>query len=103
MSKKFLLVVVLVAFGLVIGCGGEKEETTDQSQAENAVETKLVKDAVCGMNVDPATSTIKAEYESKSYYFCSEGCKEKFEANPAEFAVAEAAEHDHGEGADHVH
>ncbi len=102
MGKIVVLIVALLAFCMVLGCGGgDKEETADQGAAE----TVLVKDAVCGMNVDPSKSTIKADYKEKTYHFCSEGCKEKFEANPAEFVMAAADEkaHDHGDGQEHQH
>lgn len=44
------------------------------------------KDPVCGMDVDPATATQKSEYQGKTYYFCSPGCKRAFEANPQQYA-----------------
>ena len=42
-------------------------------------------DPVCGMQVDPSKSNISYEYNSANYYFCCEGCKRKFEANPAQY------------------
>jgi heavy metal translocating P-type ATPase len=42
-----------------------------------------VKDPVCGMDVDPATSRYRAEYDGQVYYFCSEGCRATFEVEPA--------------------
>jgi Cu+-exporting ATPase len=47
--------------------------------------TPLVKDPVCGMDVDPRTAKHAAEAGEKTYYFCSEGCKNKFVANPASY------------------
>jgi len=44
-----------------------------------------VKDPVCGMDVDPATSKHRAEYDGQSYYFCSEHCRAKFEVDPASY------------------
>jgi Cu+-exporting ATPase len=44
--------------------------------------TSLVKDPVCGMNVDPATSKHRFEHGGQVYHFCSAGCRAKFEANP---------------------
>jgi Cu+-exporting ATPase len=38
------------------------------------------------MPVDPATAEHTVEYEGRTYYFCSAGCREKFEANPKEYA-----------------
>jgi YHS domain-containing protein len=44
------------------------------------------KDPVCGMQVDPQKAAGKSEYEGKTYYFCSAGCKKKFDASPAQYA-----------------
>ena len=46
----------------------------------------MEKDVVCGMQVDPAKAQGSSEYQGKTYYFCSPGCKAKFDANPAQFA-----------------
>ncbi len=43
-------------------------------------------DPVCGMTVDPAKNKGGSfEYEGTTYYFCGQGCRLKFEANPAGF------------------
>ena len=42
------------------------------------------KDPVCGM--EASGDLFKADYQGKSYYFCSDHCKEQFIANPADFA-----------------
>jgi len=47
---------------------------------------KKEKDPVCGMNVDPAHSSHKAEHKHKKYSFCSGACMEKFKKNPDQFA-----------------
>jgi Cu+-exporting ATPase len=46
----------------------------------------MERDVVCGMQIDPAKAAGTAEYNGKIYYFCSAGCKAKFEANPAKYA-----------------
>jgi Cu+-exporting ATPase len=46
-------------------------------------------DPVCGMTVDPATARHKADYKGHPYFFCSAGCKTKFQANPAKYLDAE--------------
>ena len=43
-------------------------------------------DPVCGMAVDPAKAAGSSQYNGKTYYFCSKGCKAKFDANPTQFA-----------------
>ncbi|CAN5465768.1 YHS domain-containing protein [soil metagenome] len=42
------------------------------------------KDPVCGMQVEELSAVGQSEYEGKTYYFCSSGCKTKFDADPAE-------------------
>ena len=46
-----------------------------------------VLDPVCGMTVDPATAR-SVEYGGKVYYFCSEGCRTSFVADPAKYLEA---------------
>jgi Cu+-exporting ATPase len=45
----------------------------------------MAKDPVCGMNVDPGSAKHSAEYGGHTYYFCSQGCKTKFVADPVSF------------------
>ena len=60
-------------------------------------------DPVCGMQVDPATARGRVDYEGETYYFCSAGCRAKFEASPGQYAgTARAAGRD-GHGAGHAH
>ena len=48
-------------------------------------------DPVCGMSVDPATAKHRAEHRGATHYFCSAGCKTKFEADPEKYLTAAAA------------
>ncbi|OZB88530.1 MAG: hypothetical protein B7X41_07640 [Microbacterium sp. 14-71-5] len=59
-------------------------------------------DPVCGMTVDPSTA-LSAEVDGKTYFFCSEGCKRAFLADPASFAHAGHDEggHQHEHGGHH--
>lgn len=43
-------------------------------------------DPVCGMQVDERTAAGRSEHEGQTYYFCSAGCKEKFDQDPARYA-----------------
>jgi YHS domain-containing protein len=56
-------------------------------------------DPVCGMTVDKASAKT-AVHEGQVYYFCSQSCREKFEAVPASYAKA-AAPASHGAGHRH--
>lgn len=42
-------------------------------------------DPVCGMTIDPATAAGKADYDGRTYFFCSVGCKLKFEGDPPKY------------------
>lgn len=44
-------------------------------------------DPVCGMTVDVATARYRSTFSGRTYYLCSAGCLERFEADPARFAV----------------
>jgi P-type Cu+ transporter len=46
----------------------------------------MERDVVCGMNVDPAKAAATSEYNGKTYYFCAKVCKDKFDANPRQYA-----------------
>ncbi len=43
------------------------------------------KDPVCGMTVDPAKTAHHAEHGGSTYHFCCNGCRTKFEADPARY------------------
>ena len=42
-------------------------------------------DQVCGMTVDPLTSTHKTVYKGSMYWFCCEGCQAQFEKEPERY------------------
>jgi Cu+-exporting ATPase len=46
------------------------------------METETVKDPVCGMDVNPQTTTHSHDHGGVTHYFCGAGCKTKFVADP---------------------
>jgi len=52
----------------------------------------MAKDLVCGMEVDEKSAKYKTDYKGKTYYFCSPGCKSKFEGNPDGFITGKASQ-----------
>ncbi|MDF2440201.1 MAG: P-type Cu+ transporter [Abditibacteriota bacterium] len=46
---------------------------------------KRVKDPVCGMEIDSESAAEHRDYAGRSYSFCSAECRQKFEADPAQF------------------
>jgi P-type Cu+ transporter len=51
----------------------------------------MTTDPVCGMKIDERSSGFHSMYEGKKYSFCSENCKQEFEADPEEYVEAAAA------------
>jgi Cu+-exporting ATPase len=64
--------------------------------AEAAVAEARAKavDPVCGMKVDRATAKHQSARAGETYYFCSAGCRAKFEADPAGY-LTKAPPHAH--------
>ncbi|KMO36031.1 haloacid dehalogenase [Methylobacterium aquaticum] len=56
-----------------------------QHHGSAAAAANQVKDPVCGMNVDPHTAKHHTEHNSHTFYFCSDGCRTKFTADPARY------------------
>jgi len=67
--------------------GSHARASTDNTRGRQLIiGESMEKDVVCGMQVDPAKSAGTSQYKGKTYYFCSKGCKAKFDANPAQYA-----------------
>lgn len=45
----------------------------------------MVKDPVCGMDVDEKKSGLKVEKDGATHFFCSNGCMKKFKADTAKY------------------
>jgi YHS domain-containing protein len=44
-------------------------------------------DPVCGMRIDPDDAAATAEYQGRTYYFCSEVCHDAFVADPVSYVA----------------
>ena len=44
-------------------------------------------DPVCGMTVDVADARYRTVHDGRTYYFCSAGCLDSFEQDPAKYAT----------------
>lgn len=45
----------------------------------------MTRDHVCDREVDESTAPARAEYRGDTYYFHSDDCKRKFEADPERY------------------
>ena len=52
--------------------------------------TTVVKDPVCGMEIDAATAAEHTEHAGQTYSFCSSRCKDKFDKNPPQYLDRQA-------------
>jgi xanthine dehydrogenase accessory factor len=65
--------------------GGEDSDSGASGAASDAGAPAI--DPVCGMEVDPATARFTLVHADGEYFFCCEGCREKFRADPAAFGA----------------
>ena len=87
----FLLLMAIMAWRFVTTGGIEMLRAHARRPAAGA---NLVRDPVCGMSVDTAGAVEKVERAGKTYYFCSRGCKESFDKDPAKYAGASRPGHE---------
>ena len=45
----------------------------------------MVKDVVCGMEIESERAAATADYEGTTYFFCSESCHQAFLRDPSSF------------------
>lgn len=104
-TKKTLLMIAVLLIGLVFyGCkksepppapapagtmqgmqgheGHEHATVTDEAAAQAAAE---VEQTVCPVMGGAINKALFTEYKGKKVYFCCDGCKEKFEAEPEKY------------------
>lgn len=99
--KKCVVALWLIAGIFVAGCGSDKTPPAKAvGEADPGAATPasgMETDVVCGMSVDPqAPGTLEAEYEGKTYHFCSDACRKSFEADPEKYAHRAGAPDAHG-------
>ena len=74
-------------------CGGHGDHSGHAHHHTHAHGGALteVKDPVCGMSVDPATSKHRFDHHGETFHFCSAGCRTKFAADPAKYLAEDKA------------
>jgi P-type Cu+ transporter len=63
-------------------CSGGHNHSGHGHGGHHADGHKIVRDPVCGMSVDPATSKDRFDFRGETHHFCSAGCRTKFAADP---------------------
>nr|WP_283804978.1 heavy metal translocating P-type ATPase [Afipia broomeae] len=49
-------------------------------------------DPVCGMTVDPASAKHRFAYKGQDYFFCSAGCRTRFEGDPEKYLAPKSSQ-----------
>ncbi len=76
---------VVVSGNFLIDSESRMKLVDRKKPAVAAENLRVVKDLVCGMDVDPKSRDIvKSQYKGKMYYFCSRLCRKNFDADPEE-------------------
>src|SRR5439155_10554606 len=68
------------------GTSGAAHEQADRPLRDMEMTT----DPVCGMEVDPAKAAARREHDGATYYFCCDGCRDLFRADPGKYAARPA-------------
>jgi len=72
-----------VAYLLRIEKQNEKEKGATMEKTATANRTQV--DPVCGMEVNPGSTRLVANFQGHSYWFCNEACRNSFETNPKKY------------------
>lgn len=62
--------------------GGAMKKTTTSSE--------IFIDPVCMMEVGSGEKNLMFTYQMRTYYFCADGCREAFKANPEKYLTQKA-------------
>jgi Cu(I)/Ag(I) efflux system membrane fusion protein len=71
--------------------GLHRKPGSENMQALSAA--RVHKDPICGMDVDEKSARAAgrtSEYQGKTYYFCSDGCKQQFDKEPERYIEKKA-------------
>jgi len=83
------VLISLMALGFVYVVPDEVVEQARQNVLEEGAST--VQDPVCGMDVNPEDADYSTEHDGRTFYFCSQSCKESFDPEEANTTIRERA------------
>jgi YHS domain-containing protein len=62
-----------------------------KTKANLETEGSMTTDPVCGMKVDDKRGEFHTQFAGKKYFFCSDECRQEFEAEPDAYVETAAA------------
>ena len=91
------LLTAMLSF-ILCSCTGEKsspqgETTHNVDTTAKSMQQIVAKDPICGHVLNERTVVAKSVYRNVTYYFCSNGCKIRFDKHPESYASATALVH----------
>jgi YHS domain-containing protein len=89
-KKKKLKIIVLLSsmllIGLIVVNGCKESEPPDRAEPVPEVGAEVaIEQTTCPVMEGAINKDLFTEYQGKKVYFCCEGCKEKFEAEPEKY------------------
>lgn len=63
-----------------------------EQHSTSPAELLAVTDPVCAMSVDPSHAAGSVVHDGRTYYFCSNSCRQKFQADPKRYLKPHATE-----------
>jgi len=88
--SRFIALLTVLAFMSVLAVAAVQEKSEE-----------MVKDPVCGMSFKKAEAKASFEYKGTTYYFCNQGCKDKFAQDPEKFLQKKVEKTEKAEKAAH--
>jgi xanthine dehydrogenase accessory factor len=72
----------------IIQVNRSAKETSNAQAALTLIGMQEAKDPVCGMTVEIDKAKHKSEFRGSTFYFCCAACKQKFDKQPEQYALA---------------
>lgn len=79
---------VVVSGNFLIDSESRMKLAAWQGKPEQQQAAAAPKDPVCGMDLADTSKAASSEHQGKTYYFCSDSCKKKFDGSPAAYSRA---------------
>ena len=89
MKQRFLPVLALIV-AITFSTACSQSGSVSQTGGDSASSQNAQIDPICGMTVDPVKAAASSKQGGKTYYFCSEHCKEEFVKDPSKYIKTEA-------------
>ena len=68
--------------------GSDQSHVAQEGRGGDMAQEATAIDPVCGMTVNTATAEYRSFDKGRTFYFCSSGCKESFDKEPAKYTGA---------------